>query len=339
MRGPAVARAAPRVARGRAWVEVSVAVAATAAEAVAAVLHDLRAGGLVEERPTPGTARFRCYLLPSPLLPVTLQSLRARIRGLTRYGLDPGRVRITRRRITAQRWATAWRTHVRPVRVGRILIRPSWVRAVPATRRLVTVRIDPGMAFGTGMHPSTRLCLRAMQAHLPAANREGTRRLAVRGAVRPAAGRAVLDIGTGSGILAVAAALLGARVWAVDEDPVAVAVARGNVRLNGVAARVRVVRGRGLDHAPGRAHLILANLIAETIVLLLPRVRAHLAPGGVFIGSGIVADRLSAVLRAARAAGFRRCALLSDGEWRAVVLRSPLAKPTKGGTIKMEADH
>ncbi len=305
---------------GRTWVEIRVAVSSAAAEAVAAILHDLGTGGLVEERPAGALARFRCYLPPSPLVGATLRSVRARIRGLRRYGIDPGLVRVSRRAVPSRRWTTAWRAHVRPVRVGRILIRPSWATS-PRGGRAVVVRIDPGMAFGTGMHPSTRLCLRALQRFLPLPRRSWGSR---------GAGPVVLDVGTGSGILAIAAAKLGAgRVWAVDHDAVAVAVARGNVRVNGVVPRVRVVRGSGLAGGPAPADLILANLIAEEIVPLLPRARERLAPGGVFVGSGIVADRVPEVLRAARAAGFGPARLLVEGEWRAVVLRAPISASTR----------
>jgi ribosomal protein L11 methyltransferase len=164
------------------------------------------------------------------------------------------------------------------------------------------------MAFGSGVHPSTRLCLRAL-----------VRRF------RTAAGSpTVLDIGTGSGILAIAAARLGAaRVWARDIDPVAVAVARKNVRTNGVARIVRVVRGTGVGPRHIRYHVIVANIIAETIAALLPHVRASLAPGGVFIGSGIVDDRLDEVLRAGAAAGLAPAGVLTSGEWRAVLLARP----------------
>lgn len=297
------------------WNEVSVVTSVGSAEAVGAILEDLNTGGLVEERlsgPSPSNpwVRFRCYLPPSRLLPATLQAVRGRIRTLVRYGLDPRPARVTSRAVTPQRWATAWRAHVQPVRIGRLIVHPSWVR-VPERPGRVAITIDPGMAFGTGLHPSTRLCLRALQLTLPYTPRSN---------FPPS----VFDVGTGSGILAIAAARLGAAyVWAADNDPVAVAVARENARLNGVGRLLRVVRGTGLDKAGGRADLILANLIAEAIVPLLPEVRRRLLPRGVFVGSGIIADRLNAVLRAARAAGLRRVRILSEGEWRAVVLSAP----------------
>jgi ribosomal protein L11 methyltransferase len=284
---------------------VRVAVSAEAAEAAAEILRELRGGGLVEEplRAARPRVQFRCYLLPSRLLRQTLAAVRVRIRGLTAYGLRPGPVAITSRRITGRRWATAWRAHAQPVRIGRLLIRPTWVRA-PSRPGDTVVAIDPGMAFGTGAHASTRLALRALA-----------------GALRDRPAAAVIDVGTGSGILAIAAARLGAAaVHAVDCDPIAVAVARANVRLNGCARRVRVVQGSGLGVLQGRAGIIVANIVADTVVSLLPDASAQLEPGGVFIGAGIVAGRVGDVLRAARAARLRREAVLRAGDWRAVVL-------------------
>ena len=312
-------------AAGTRWNEVSVLTSVGSAEAVGAILEDLRTGGLVEERLSGSPrsdprVRLRCYLPPSRLLPVTLRALRGRIHALARYGLDPRPARVTSRAVTARRWAAAWRAHVHPVRVGRLIVHPSWIR-VPERPGLVAITIDPGMAFGTGLHPSTRLCLRALEFILPHA-------------ARSSPSPAVFDVGTGSGILAIAAARLGAaRVWAADNDPMAVSVARENARLNGASRLIRVVRGTGLDKAEGRADLILANLVAETIVPLLPEVRRRLRPRGVFVGSGIIANRLNAVRRAASAAGLRRVRVLSEGEWRAVVLSAPVARSRRAGVL------
>jgi len=306
--------AARRPAR---WTEVRVSVASEAGEAVAEILRELRGGGLIEDPAGRGRAAFRCYLPPSRLLRATLAAVRARIRALPRYGLAPGRVAVTHRRVAARRWATAWRRHARTVRVGRVVIRPTWIRAARRPGDVV-VAIDPGMAFGTGMHASTRLALRGLLAALGR---------------RP--GATVFDVGTGSGVLAVAAAALGARgVWAVDSDPVATAAARANVRANGCARRVRVAGGSGIGAAPGRADVIVANIVADTIVDLLPDAARALEPGGVFVGSGIVAGRTRAVLRAAREAGFRRRAVLRDGDWRAVVLSATPRSGSPGSAAR-----
>jgi ribosomal protein L11 methyltransferase len=240
-----------------------------------------------------------------------LRSLRARVGGLTECGLDPGRASVSSRVIEAQRWARAWRSAARPVRIGRLVVAPTRFR-VPPRRGQIVIRIDPGMAFGSGAHPSTRLALRALLRSL-----------------RTPRGRLlVVDVGTGSGILAIAAARLGAgRVWARDIDPIAVAVARENLLANRVADRVRVSRGAGVGSVPARCDVIVANIIAETIADLLPEVRTRIASGGAFIGSGIVEDRLPAVLEAAAAAGFGQADVLASGEWRAVVLAAPRRSP------------
>ena len=280
----------------------------TAADAVGALLWDLGVGGVAEDRVSPAAVRLRCYLPPSRVRRIMLTHLRTRVRELAQYGLDPGRASVTARQVDVRRWGRAWRASVRPLHLGRLVVAPTWVR-LPRRPGKVVIRIDPGMAFGSGAHPSTRLCLRALLRVL-----------------RPStcAGATVLDVGTGSGILAIAAARLGARrVWARDLDPAAVAIARENVRANGVQGIVRVVRGAGVGDPRAPLDVILANIIADVIIPMLPEVRASLRPGGRFIGSGIVEDRLTAVLVAAAAAGFHRDEVLASGEWRAVVLAAP----------------
>jgi ribosomal protein L11 methyltransferase len=279
----------------------------SAVEAVSAMLWGLGVSGVAEDRLSEHAVRVRGYLFPSRVGPRVVRSLRARVRGLADCGLDPGRASVTTRIVAARGWARAWRAAARPLHLGRLIVAPTRIR-VPARRGQIIIRIDPGMAFGSGAHPSTRLCLRALLRYL-----RSTRGHPI-----------VVDVGTGSGILAIAAARLGAgQVWARDVDPAAVAVARANVRANGVAHLVRVVRGAGVGSAPARCDVVVANIIADTIVDLLPEVRARLAPRGVFVGSGIVAERLDAVRRAAAAAGLEPLDLLASGEWRAVVLSAP----------------
>ncbi len=271
------------------------------------MLWGLAIAGVAEDQPAPGQVRLRCYALRSRVRAETLRSLRDRVRGLSRWGLDPGPASVTSRTVTLRPWARAWRIAAHPIRIGRLIVAPTRFR-VPLRPGDQVIRIDPGMAFGSGVHPSTRLCLRALVRLLRAANPMPT----------------VLDIGTGSGILAIAAARLGAgRVWARDVDPVAVAVARRNVRRNGLARIVRIGRGAGVGSQRLRYHVIVANIVAETILALLPDVGASLAPGGVFVGSGIVDDRLEEVLHAAASAGLAPAEVLGSGEWRAVVLAFP----------------
>jgi len=309
--GVSVPRRLLRRPAHRTWVEVRVVTSPGGAEAVGAMLWELGITGVVEDRPTPSAVTLRCFLPPSRVRPITLRRLRERVRGLGEVGLDPGPGSVTVRPIAARGWVRAWRAALRPIRIGRLMIQPTWLRAPKHPGRIL-IRIDPGMAFGTGAHASTRLCLRALLKYLPRQ--------------RPKTPLSVIDVGTGSGILAIAAARLGAaRVWARDVDPVAVAVARENVRVNAVDRVVRVTRGGGLGRAPFAPQVVVANIVAETIVLLLEEVRGRLAPGGIFIGSGIIADRLPDVLAAV--AGLEPLEVLADGEWRGVVFT---AGPTPG---------
>lgn len=196
-----------------------------------------------------------------------------------------------------QDWSESWKKGLGPILVGRVFVRPSWVVAeVP--RGAVQVVLDPGMAFGTGSHATTALCLGALSELLTS---------------RPAA--SVLDVGTGSGLLAIAARKLGAgQVRGTDNDPVAVAVARENAARNGVDVQLG---GEPLAAVPGRFDIVVANILANTLVDLAPDLAAHVLPGGVALVSGILAPQEEQVGAAYREAGLRPAPALDrrDGEW------------------------
>jgi len=166
-------------------------------------------------------------------------------------------------------WANEWKKYFKPVRVGKnIMIKPTWEAAVLQEGDLV-IEIDPGMAFGTGTHPTTVLCLEALEKY-----------------VQPE--QLVYDIGTGSGILAVAAAKLGAEVQAGDIDSLAVRIAKENISLNKVEDRVKVEAGDLGEVFIDQADIVIANIIADVIIELLPQLPSLLKPGGLFIASGII---------------------------------------------------
>jgi ribosomal protein L11 methyltransferase len=204
------------------------------------------------------------------------------------------RPHVRTRVVSDDGWAASWKLHARPFTVGRILIQPGGVRSGD-TRRAgrgrdaarAAVTLDPGMAFGSGDHPSTQLCLLAIDQHVPR-------------------GAHMIDLGTGSGILAIAGARCGAqRVLAIDSDPVAVAVARANIRRNGVARRVTVRRGNGLRGVRRRADLIVANLTADILPLVVEDVSRCLSREGRFVVSGFGSVRVGEVRRCVEAAGLR----------------------------------
>ena len=161
------------------------------------------------------------------------------------------------------------------------------------------------MAFGTGTHETTGMCVRLVEEH-----------------VRP--GQKVIDLGTGTGILAIAAAHMGARdVLAIDLDAVAVRVAKENVENNGFAGIIRVQQGDLLDHVDEAADVVVANIIADVIIALCGPVKRHILPGGLFICSGIAREKKGEVIAALEAAGYEDLEILDDGEWTAIAAKRP----------------
>jgi ribosomal protein L11 methyltransferase len=202
-------------------------------------------------------------------------------------------------------WAEAWKAHYSVLRVGRrTVIVPQWQSYTPQGDEVVIV-LDPGMAFGTGTHPTTQLCLAALED-----------------VISP--GMNVFDVGTGSGVLAIAAAKQGAEtIHAVDVDEVAVAVARENVALNGVASAVRVEVG-SLENAHGQYDLVLVNILAEVICSLLrDGLAGILRPGGVLIASGIIDDREPEVRSALAEHGIEIVGRRVERDWVALVGLKP----------------
>ena len=224
---------------------------------------------------------------------------------LQAFGLRPiGE--LTTRVVHEADWAEAWKAHFPVLRVGRrLVIRPTWREHEPLPGDVV-VALDPGMAFGTGLHPTTRLCLAALE------------RLADQGDVE---GRSVLDVGCGSGILSLAAVLLGAeRAVGVDTDPIAVGSTRANAARNEIGSRVTAREG-SLPSGEPAFGVVLANLIAGLLVPLAPMLRTELADGGALLASGIFVDREAEVVAAFETAGLHVTARAAEGDWVALEAR------------------
>lgn len=280
--------------------------AAETAEAVTNRLWELGAVGVVEEV-TPGAAALRAFFPPGTDAASLAEDLRHYLGDLAALALPgaEGSVRVAP--LPDEPWADAWRVHFRPVPVGRgLLVCPPWEVPPPALAqgRLV-VLIEPGRAFGTGGHGSTRSCLELLE-----------RALAGGGVSH------VLDVGCGSGILAIAAAALGVlRVDAIDLDPDAVAATEDNARRNAVADRVRASVA-GVDGWAGpAAPLVLANLLAAAHVTLAPTLAALVAPGGSLIAGGLLAHEAPAVAGVFAAEGCRLVEVAEDDGWAALLLR------------------
>ncbi len=207
--------------------------------------------------------------------------------------------------ITDCGWAETWKEHFKPARLGRrITVKPSW-EPYAASSGEVVLTIDPGQAFGTGTHETTKLCLRFLEDLFDA----------------PEAPRTVLDVGTGTGILGIAAAMLGAGcVLGIDIDPRAVETAEQNGRINGVADRFRSAI-TPLARVEGTFDLVAGNVLAEILADLKDEIAARCAPGGTLLLSGILTEKSAWVAQEYAESGWRLAAQRDEGQWSALVLR------------------
>lgn len=200
-------------------------------------------------------------------------------------------------------WGENWKKHYKPVEVGdRIVIKPSWEDYDNSQGRIL-IELDPGMAFGTGTHETTSLCLRGLESYL-----------------KP--GFTVFDIGCGSGILSIAAAKLGAsRVLGVDIDPLSVKTSLENIEINKVEDCVSIREGDLLDNVEGKADLVVSNILADIIISMLDDLKGHMSKNGLFISSGIINVKEESVRKSLEEKGFEILDSIHDGEWVMIIAR------------------
>jgi ribosomal protein L11 methyltransferase len=289
------------------WIIIAVRVNPPAAEAVSAYLLEASPAGIETvdaSHPTPppdlpdDRIEIRAYFPPGTEPAGQVEALEKFCRRagtcVPGFACDPPRTTP----LSPEDWADGWKKHFKPVRVGRFFIHPGWIE--PIENETHPVRIDPSLAFGTGLHPTTQLCLKEMDRIMPV--------------------KSFLDVGTGSGILALAAARCGVpRVVALDNDPEACRVARENLDKNGMRDKVEVIEG-AITQVPGSYALIAANILSGTLIPMAAALAQHLSPGGALLLSGLLIDEVDEVLAAYRAAGCRHIATLEDGEWGLVRL-------------------
>ena len=306
------------------WAEVSVATSHEATELVAGIFQDLGAAGVVIEDPAllndyirsglwdytdlkeaeeTEVVTVKAYLPLDAGLEGKLASLAVRMEDLARRCTDAGPGEISWLEVQDEDWSETWKEFFHTEKVGAYtVIKPTW-ETYEAKPGEIVVELDPGAAFGTGQHATTALCIRELE------------RL-----VKP--GMTVFDVGTGSGVLSIVAAKLGAgRVCAVDFDPVAVRVAGENVRQNGAETVVTTGQSDLLQNVEGKAGLLIANIIADIIVRLFSEVEEHLEPGAKMLLSGIIEDRVDDVVEAACAHGFCIEKIEREKDWAAIVVR------------------
>lgn len=311
------------------WIEISVSVHREAVEATCAILMDAGAIGVAMEDPSllferseqpgdwdyveipEGVDRFgeiivKAWLQRNAWFADAFQQIKAEVQKLSSYGILAGSCTILSEIVEDGEWATAWKAYYKPIRVGkRLLIRPIWEEMNLQPQDL-EIALDPGLAFGTGSHPTTQLCLRFLEDYL-----------------KP--GDSFLDVGCGSGILTIAAAKLGAGVLsAVDIDELAVHSTIENLKLNGLAEKVRVIHGDLVEQIQEPVRVVTANIVADAILRLLPNIEPLLVSQGLFIASGIITTREEDLVKATEEAGLSILEVRREGDWVAILAQKPL---------------
>ncbi|MCM3002541.1 50S ribosomal protein L11 methyltransferase [Priestia koreensis] len=310
------------------WSEICIHTTNEAIEPISNILHEAGASGvviedpedLIKERenkfgeiyqlnpqdyPVEGVL-VKAYLPINSFLGETVEAIKESINSLLVYNFDLGANVVTISEVHEEEWATAWKKYYNPVKISeRFTIVPTWEIYEPVSTDELIIELDPGMAFGTGTHPTTVMSLQAIEKK-----------------VQP--GDTVVDVGTGSGVLSIGAAQLGAKeVRAMDLDEVAVESARLNIKLNKVQDVVTVSQNNLLDNVEGPVDVVVANILAEIIVRFVEDAARILKPGGFFITSGIINKKKEDVKQALTDAGFliQETTLMED--WVAIIAQKP----------------
>ncbi len=310
------------------WSELSIHTKNEAVEAISNILHEAGASGVViedsaefakpredqygeiyalneEDFPKDGVI-VKAYLSESSFLNETVEEIKAAITNLTNFNIDIGENVVSIVEVNEEDWATAWKQYYHPVKISeRFTIVPTWEDYTPVSTDELIIELDPGMAFGTGTHPTTVMCLQGLEKVVHE-------------------GDTVIDIGTGSGVLSIGAALLGAKsVHALDLDEVAVRSAQENIVLNKVDHKVSVFHGNLLDTVKEPADVVVANILAEIIMSFTDDAFSIVKPGGLYVTSGIIGAKRDDVKAALEASGFVIEEVLLMEDWVAIIARRP----------------
>ena len=307
------------------WIEVRVITKSEALEPISGIFYSLDCKGVAIEDPEDilgreqgpltwdcadinvlehkGKVAFvKAYFAEEDNIEDVLQYVNERLTELKEMGLDLGEAKVEHEKMHEEDWANTWKQYYKPSKVGeKIVVKPIWEEYEAKDGELV-VDLDPGMAFGTGTHETTRMCIQALERYV---KEEST----------------VFDVGCGSGILAIAAAKLGAKLAVgVDLDPVAVESSIENVGYNNLN-NIEILHGNLVEVIDGKADIVVANILAEIICILTDDVKRVLKDGGIFITSGIIHDRVDMVCEKLEATGFEVIEKNRDGEWNCIVAK------------------
>ena len=307
------------------WTEVTVKTTTEAVEAISNILLEERCGGIMIEDPkdflfqkkneldwdyveeevfnksNQDGVLIKTYIPEERNVLELVETIKAKISLLPSFGLDIGEGTVSLSNVNESDWANEWKKYYKPTKIGqKIVVKPTWEDYEKQEGDLI-IELDPGMAFGTGTHETTSMCIRELEKYVDKTKR-------------------VFDIGCGSGILAIAAAKLGAKeVVAGDLDEVAVKVSKENCELNNVSDKVIVKHGSLFEVVEGKANVIVANIIADIIKILANEVSKFLSEDGVFISSGIIHAKIDEVVEALEKNGFEIVEIVKLGEWSAIV--------------------
>ncbi|MFB3160593.1 50S ribosomal protein L11 methyltransferase [Neobacillus sp. 179-J 1A1 HS] len=309
------------------WSELSIHTTNEAIEPISHILHEAGASGVVIEDPFELTKErqdqfgeiyqlnpddypeegviVKAYLPVNSFLGETVDAIKESINNLIIHNIDIGINKVTISEVNEEEWATAWKKYYHPVKISeKFTIVPTWEIYTPVSSDELIIELDPGMAFGTGTHPTTVMCIQALER-----------------TVRP--GDRVIDVGTGSGVLSIAAAMLGAEdVRAYDLDEVAVTSARLNIKLNKVSEKVATLQNNLLDGVEeNSADVVVANILAEVILRFTDDVAHVVKPGGTFIASGIIQQKKDQVKEGLIQSGFEITETILMEDWVAIIAK------------------
>lgn len=305
------------------WIEIKIITNSTAIEPVSGIFYSLDVKGVAIEDPNDislkeqdplswdfadinifeygdKAAVVKGYFHENEDIDKIKQIINTKLMELKEMGIDVGEGRLVISNINEEDWSTSWKKYYKPVKLGnKIVIKPTW-EEYKANDGEIIIELDPGMAFGTGTHETTSMCIELLEKYL-----------------KP--GDTIFDIGTGSGILSITSSKLGAgHVVGVDLDEVAVKSASENVSTNDLK-NVTILHGDLTNVLKGKANIIVANIIAEVVIGLTETIKPFMEENGLFIASGIIKERCNDVLNAMKAEGHKIIEIKEKGEWVAIV--------------------
>lgn len=310
------------------WVEISIQTTNEAVESITYILNKYGFSGVVIEDsadlvnahsttfgkiyelnpdfyPTEGV-RVKSYIQDTTNLSEKIKAIKADIDALKAFDIDIGKNEITQIEIDEEDWANAWKKYYKPVQVSdSITIKPTWETYEPKNADEIIIELDPGMAFGTGTHPTTMLSIQALEKYM------GDR-------------KEILDVGCGSGVLSIAASKLGAeKVYAYDLDEIAVKSSKLNIAENELSGTIIVQQNNLLNDIHKQADLIVANILAEIIIKFVDDAWENLKNDGIFITSGIIQDKKQLVLDELAKHGFEIIEINELEDWVSIIARKP----------------